>query len=98
MTADSAVFLSLGQRGLWPSSPRLFGRALAVVFRGLTTLLVQGSNKDPEPCYVNLHEEDKRLFDEEFIYKSIGEPDDLEDGLYNINYSIIQVKRYGTIY
>lgn len=46
-------------------------------------LIAEDSNKDPEPCYVNLHEEDRRLFDEEFIYKSIGEPDDLEDGLYN---------------
>ena len=41
-----------------------------------------GSNKNPESYLANLDEEDRRLFDEEFIHKSIGEPDD-DEGLYH---------------
>ena len=40
------------------------------------------SNKNPESYLANLDEEDRRLFDEEFIHKSIGEPDD-DEGLYH---------------
>jgi len=42
----------------------------------------EDSNENPEAYFANLDEEDRRLFDEEFIHKSIGEPDD-EEGLYH---------------
>ncbi|XP_078355419.1 uncharacterized protein LOC144640070 [Oculina patagonica] len=43
----------------------------------------EDSNRIPESFFGNLDDEDRRLFDETFIHKSIGEQDDLEEGLYH---------------
>ena len=46
-------------------------------------LFAEDSNKNQESCFGNLDDEDRRLFDEAFIHKSIGEQDDLEEDLYH---------------
>ena len=45
-------------------------------------LIAHDNNKNQESYFANLGE-DRRLFEEEFIHNSIGEPDDLEEGLYH---------------
>ena len=45
-------------------------------------MFADDSDGNPESYFANLDEEDSRLFDEEFIHKSIGEPDD-EEGLHH---------------
>ena len=46
-------------------------------------LFAENSNKNQESCFGNLDDEDRTLFDEAFIHKSIGEQDDLEEDLYH---------------
>ena len=45
-------------------------------------MIAEDNTKNPESYLLNLDEEDRRLFDEEYLHKSIGEPDD-EEGLYH---------------
>jgi len=59
--------------------------------------IAEDSSENPKSYFANLDEEDRRLFDEEFIHKSIG--NQMTRMVYiTSSYYIMQVKRYEMIY